>query len=154
MPALGKCLNILDDRIEDEEFEREFVRRLLPQWESNRAEARALVTDFEEQMSPQRLVNLPPLNRLDPNTRGWIGQLVHELWLVRYPVRKWAADVLACVEGVEAQYGQIIHRIGRHDIPPLLAELRTMRGDFAEFRTRCQELGRSIGELPNEAKVT
>ena len=61
---LGHYLNILDDLIEDREFESHFTGKLLSEWLARRQEALDLVADFVRDMSPSRLFNETPLSKL------------------------------------------------------------------------------------------
>ncbi len=153
IPALANFLNILDDNLEDVESERSFASSVLPQWESHREEAFALPRDFESEMSPQCLFDLPPLSRCDEHTKQWLRSLMHSLWLTRYPVRQWVADVVACAEEVDATYNQLQEALHECADIQSASALKPFRKQFAEFRKRCQELGEAIAKFPREVRV-
>lgn len=153
MPALAKYLNLLDDRVEDREFERSFVSNILPEWQENLDEARALVLDFEQEMSPRRLFESPPLSRSDEDTRRWVGELVHALWLRRCPVKQWVSEAVEATERADAAYRNL------RDLLRASADTRSAqamipyRAQFAEFRARCQGVANAVSKFPSEVKV-
>src|ERR1044072_7135922 len=106
MPALARYLNLLDGLIEDDEFAQSFVSQILPEWESHREEAANLIKSFECEMSPQRLLECSPLSRCDEHTKRWLGNLMHALWLKRYPVAQWVTDAMHAVENADAAYAR------------------------------------------------
>jgi hypothetical protein len=146
IPALAKWLNLLDDQLEDPDFEHSFVACVLPQWEQHRDEALALPRDFESQMSPRTL--------LGPRSEGWLGTLVHLLWLSRYPVRRWAEQALAAAREVEVEFRRLRERLTSCADTRAVVALRPMRPMFASFRERCQQLARAIEAFLSEVKAT
>ncbi len=154
MPALAKFMNLLDDRIEDREFERAFVPSVLPEWESHYEEALALAQDFELEMSPRKLCEHLLLSRGGEPTQQWMGDLVHSLWLTRYPVRKWIADTRVSVKEANNAYIRLQKALKScADVQSAWA-LRPFREQFAEFRKHCQTLTRAIGKFPSEVRIT
>jgi hypothetical protein len=153
IPALVKFRNLLDDRIEDIEFEQSFVATVLPEWESHRQEAYALANDFEPEMSPRRLFDLPPLSQCDEQTRQWLGNLVHFLWLTRYPVRRWVDDTLTSAREADVAYHQIQEALEDCADVQSASALRPYRMVFVEFQKRCHELALSIQKFPSEVQA-
>ncbi|HEX8163570.1 MAG TPA: hypothetical protein VF538_16995 [Pyrinomonadaceae bacterium] len=153
LPALAKFLNLLDDLIEDREFESSFVPVTLSQWGSHREEALALASDYEQLMSPQRLFSCPPLSRRRAHDKQWLGRLVHDLWLARYPVRRWVSEALAAAESADVAYRQLQGALQSCADTQSAEALRPFRKQFLEFYERCQELGGAISKLPDEVKV-
>lgn len=152
LPALTKWANILAGEVEDQAFERTFSEQILPEWESQREEAMAICEAFENEMSPRRLVDRPPLSRCDESTKQWLGALVHQLWLARYPVSGWIAQATARVQATAAAYDRLqegVRRRGR----TTLSQSQEVRERFEDFRRRCQELAATMQALPSEIKV-
>jgi hypothetical protein len=87
MPALATCHNGLKGHVEYEGLERTILEQVIPEWVAHRVEAISLLADFEREMSPKVLVDRPPLVTACPHVREWLGDLVHNLWLARYPIR-------------------------------------------------------------------
>lgn len=149
MTALAKFLNLLDDEIEDPEFERSFVPTILPQWGAHVEEVVSLVKDFERCMSPGGLFLMPPLSGCDELTRRWLGDFVHSLWLSKYSVREAVEEALAAVGRVEDVYRLIQRELqGCADVCSA-ADLRPLRTHFAAFRELCEQLAGMVERLPD-----
>jgi len=152
LPALEKCLNLLDARIEDPQFERTFVANLLPQWDRHYDEAVLLPKEFELSMSPRRLVN-----SMDFRSSGcdekWLEDLMHRLWLARYPVKEWVHRASKQVQEANSAYQQLQEVLAECDDVQSAEALRPFRDEFAAFRNRCQELATAIEQFPSEIKV-
>jgi hypothetical protein len=152
LPALAKWINILDNRVEDQEFQKEFPRTILNQWLEYGPEAYLLAKRFECEMSPRVLLERYPLSRLPGSTRDWLGPLVHELWLSRYPVRQWVADTVAAVCAANAAYETLRDSIASKE-NSTVEELRSLRGTFTRFQGLCQGLARTIEEFPSKLLI-
>lgn len=152
--ALAGFLNLLDDEVENIDLERSFVSVVLPEWEAHREEGFDLARDFEQEMSPGRLFDRLPLSRCDEHTKQWLESLVHVLWLSRYPVRRWTASVVACIEEVDAAYSQLQEALQNCVDVRSAPALLPFREQFVVLRKRCQRLGEAISEFPGKVYVT
>lgn len=152
MPALAKCLNLLDGRIEDPQFEQTFVQNVLPQWEARYQEATQLSQDFERDMSPRRIVE-----QMDVKSNGydgmWLADLMHDLWLARYPVREWVEQAKEQAQKANRAYHQLQKALTECDDVQSAKALRPFRDEFAAFRDECQKLAEAIEQFPSEIKV-
>jgi hypothetical protein len=153
MPALAKYLNLMDDRIEDHEFERQFVVRVLPEWEVHRNEAIELARNFEQEMSPRCLFDQTSLSRCDEDTRLWLGSLIHELWSKRYPVRQWVENALTAAKLTDAAYEELQASLRDCANPSSSADLQRLRAQLVTLRTQCQLLANAISIFPSEQRV-
>lgn len=153
MPALAKYLNLLDARLEDQEFEDSFISNILPEWEQHRDEALALALDFEREMSPQRLFESLPLSRCDEGTKQWVGELVHSLWLIRHPVRQWTSEAVVATENVDAAYLELRDLLQGCAETYSAETMRPYRAQFTQMRARCQSLANAVSKFPSEVKV-
>lgn len=154
MPALAKWVNLLDDKIEDREFETLFLQWFFSEWERYRIEAFVIAEAFEKEMSPAQLFNGPPLSQCDCDTKVWLKDLVHGLWLERYPIKQWIAEAAVCAKNADDLYVRLRQALNEGINTQSAQALHPLRNMFAEFRDRCQELARAIERLPNEVKVT
>lgn len=154
LPALARWLNLLDDLIEDPEFERSFIPTFLAQWESQRAEAQRLANRFEEEMSPACLLDQPPLARFGEQDKAWLKSLVHNLWLQRYAVSAQVDEALAAIRDADAVCVAIQRRLDSSAEPPTAADERAHLIQWREFRAYCQKLAKAIEAFPNQVKVT
>ncbi len=153
MSALAKFLNLLDDMIEDPEFERAFLPFILPQWESHSSEVAAVIKDFESCMSPQALFLSLPLSDCDDQTRRWLGDLVHSLWLTRDSIVEKVSAASIAAGDVEEAYSTLQHNLRDFTATAPAEDLRPLRDYFATFRERCQLLAAALEQLPNRIGV-
>jgi hypothetical protein len=151
--ALAKFLNLLDDRVEDAEFEQAFISTVLPEWERHKTEAWQIARDFEESMSPKSLFTKAPLCRCDQPTVEWLGRLAHQLWLARYPVAQWVSNVCAQLEAGDEAYQQIQNALKDCRNTQSAEELQKFREYFVEFRQRCQDVANAMSTFPREVNV-
>ncbi len=151
LPALESFHNALKGQLERADLDRSFLEVDLPQWESQRAEAYALAADFVRDMSPWTLFDQAPLARYDEETKKWLGDVVHALWMARYPVHHWVDEASARVRNVDAAYNC------------LQATLRTCPDTWTaakllpvvnNFRLACHCLAKAIEQFPSTVRVT
>ena len=153
IPALAKYLNLLNYETEDFTFEHSFILTGLSVWESRRIEAIDLINTFEWEMSPQRLFDHLPLSEGKNSTKYWLGNLVHSLWLARYPVRQLVAETCDAIQQADNAYKRLQESLsGCADITSAHA-IRPFKEQFAEFYRRCQHMASTFSRFPNEIKV-
>lgn len=158
LTALDKFLNILDDRIEDDEAEANFIARILPLWRCKSGEVKSLIEDFEREMSPATLFAHPPLANLDAETREWLSDLTHELWLVRYAVRqKLVVEAFLTVKDADIAYESLCCALSEYtdSITPshTAAAMRSFRPLFGQFRQGCFQVAQAIERFPSEVLI-
>jgi hypothetical protein len=153
MPTLATWINLLDGRIEDFEYEDTFVANALPQWELHRGEASALAEDFEQLMSPRQLFSYAPLSHCDEDTKQWLGDLTHALWLSRCPVKQLMGTTLEAIESVNEAYKQIQEALRSCPDTKSARALRVYRMQFSNLRERCQDLADAISAFPREIVI-
>lgn len=153
VPALGSYQNLLDRQLEGPEFEKDLISQILAEWKEHRQEALSLLADFEEGMSPRRLFDQPPLSRCDEDTRLWLADVIHYLWLARDPVSEWVAQATACVSNADAHFEAFSAQL--RACPEFRAALAQppYHKSFAEFRRACLDLARAIEQFPTEVRV-
>jgi len=152
LPALAKWINILDDRVEDLEFQQEFPRSILNQWREYGPQAHLLAEMFESEMSPKMFLDKLPLSRLPSGTREWLGQTVHELWLNRYPVRQLISEAVSATDAADLGYQRLREAIDSK-ASSTIEELRSLRPVFATFQNLCQALARTVEALPSKVLI-
>jgi len=126
---------------------------VLPQWESYVDEALALPRDFELEMSPRVLFNDPPLSRCNEDTKHWLGEVIHNLWLVRYAVRQLIADALTKAESAKLSYGRLKEALKDCSDTRSAESLRPISSLFEEFCKCCEALAGAIEKFPSEVKA-
>lgn len=130
----------------------EFLSEEFPAWEGRSVEARELILGFEDQMTPARLFDRPPLIRCNDGTKAWLAPLVHQLWLGRYGVQKLVDGGLELLEKVDRLYrdlGTIISETSRGD----MAALRESLPRWKEFLETCRRLSEHLSKFPNRIEV-
>jgi hypothetical protein len=143
---LGQYLNVLDDLVEDPDFEQRFLTHVVPDWSSHRTEVIDLARDFENEMSPRTLFREPPLNTLPAATSQWLAETVHMLWRARLPVDRLVRDCLAAVEQVDRAHAGLwdAGKVAREKTPGS----RPSRQAVVELLAACRELARTLGSFP------
>ncbi len=154
LPALGKLQNLLDDFIEDDDFLEFFFEDIFPEWEFYSAEGRVLIERFEIEMSPRSLIDYEPFTILNNETRAWLSELVHHLWLMRYPVRRWIEDAFRCISDVDDAYEKIIKLLKECPDIHTIAALKPTRTMFEEYRNVCMRLAKAFEKFPSRILVT
>jgi hypothetical protein len=152
MPALAKFLNLLNDQIEDPQFEQTFVMDVLPKWEGHYDQAKQLPQDFEQEMSPRRFVERVDFGSSDYDGRR-LADLMHHLWLARYPIQEWVEQAKEQVRKTDRAYRELQESLAECDDVRSAEALRPFREEFAAFRDQCQELATTIEQFPSEIKV-
>jgi hypothetical protein len=154
MPALAKFLNLLDDKVEDEDFERAFVSSIFPEWEAHQEEVMCILRDFESEMSPKTLFCQPPLSKCDEQTKQWLGDLVHSLWLAKYPIKQWIEKAIMAANRVDMTYHHTVKTLESCTDTQSAQTLRRFYSMFDGYRRDCQELAIAIEKFPSEVKIT
>ncbi len=151
--ALRDWRRLLNDEQEDEDLEKKFVSNVLPQWESYSDEAFALPKNFEIEMSPRVLFNEPLLSHCDDDTKNWLGEVMHNLWLVRYAVKQLIDDATTKAENAELSYGRLQEALKRCPDIRNIEALRPLSSFFEEFCKCCEALAGAIEKFPSEVKA-
>jgi len=152
MPALARLLNVLEGHIEDSEFQQTFVEDVLPRWKTHYPEVLSLIHDCENDMSPRRLFEHPPLSRW-PREHRWLPEIVHVLWLSKYQVADKVSDSLAAANQANELYVNLREALECDPRGESVSRLEALRDRFADFRDKCQELAKSIERFPNKIFV-
>ncbi len=153
IPALKKFLNLLDDKIEDPQFENAFINSVLPNWESHRSEAFSLAEEFEHSMSPRVLFELPPLSGCDQETRMWLGERIHTAWLSHHSVPTLVDEAFRRARSADEAYNNLHARLESCSNTASAKALQPLRPLFAEFLQACHDLGKAIEKFPTDNKV-
>ncbi|MFQ6042927.1 MAG: hypothetical protein ACE5PV_18910 [Candidatus Poribacteria bacterium] len=152
MNRLDGCIERL--KIEGADISRivRFITQDFPEWEQKRETACELVASFEREMSPRVLFEQGPLNRCDAETKEWLGELVHALWMARYPVKKWICEAEKALKSADCQYAalkKVLDSLNRIDSE----QLASLLPSFVAFKQACKELSQAISQFPHEVLV-
>ena len=152
LQEMGKWINILNEQVEDEQFERDFARSLTHQWAEHRREAADLANTFQTEMSPRRFLDHYPFPNLPTEEQCWLGELIHELWLSRYPVQDWTSTVVACTRDADEAFLRITD-LFRQNPNATARELKRNLDAFEQIKARCEALAKAIEAFPSKVLV-
>jgi hypothetical protein len=153
IPALSTWINLLNNEIEDPEFEKSFIGEVFIQWEENSSKVLLLIDDFCELMSPKCLFERLPLKRCKDDFKEWMIPFIHEFWFTRYPVKKWVEDASKKAGVVDQLYKRIKKTMTNCSNIHSAEEFNTYKNLFHDFSMSCRELASSIEKFPGEVKV-
>lgn len=146
-------INILDNVTYDQGMEESFVASLLPDWESYRNEAFKLSSDFETEMSPRVLFDEPPLLNCEKESKLWLNDLMHSLWLERYNVKKLVQDASDCAIAADTAYTRLKEELITCEDTKNIELLRPYRDLLVKFLNACAALSKTVEQFPSEVKV-
>ncbi len=153
LQALDDWINLLDDKQEDKELERTFISEKLPLWEENRGDIIWLYETFEVEMSPRVLFDEPFLVNADSNTKEWLGNLIHVIWLERYGIKAILDRLFVAIQGVDIAYGRLRDALKAVPDTMSIGSLRPLRSLFADFRSACGAVASAVEKFPSEVLV-
>jgi len=130
-----------------------FIEEDFPEWEMRRDEILNLVASFEEEMSPRSLFEQGQLNQCDENTKRWLLELVHTLWMVRYPVKEWVITTREAIQIANDKYDHIAKKLKGQKVG-LPGNLKSLLTFFLEFKGACERLSKTISYFPHEVLTT
>lgn len=149
---LSDGLSFLRGDFDEEGFAARLPERLITAWKHLRGEASRVAADFELEMSPRVCLNYAPLARVRPETREWLGAVVHGCWLARngkrllLDIRNAEREAEEAFLAVEARLSGIASAPSVSDVCPLLPELEALD-------QRCRALSAAISRLPGRVQV-
>lgn len=149
LPALSAWLQILDGKVQDPELERTFLSARLPQWLTGSQEVLELLTTFEAEMSPRRLLDVPPLSNMSANDRQWLAPVLHASWLRRWDVAGLLARAEQARTEVDAAYAAVSECVAS---ARGAAEAQKCRAMFLDLRTACRNLATAIEAFPSRVR--
>jgi hypothetical protein len=154
LPSISKFLNILDEKVEDPEFESCFLKRVLPEWQFRLSEGFVLASSFDSQMSPRLLFGEPPLTCVPAATRRWLEPIVHELWKNRCSADQLCDRLTRNLCEADNAYRSLVFQLNRQGERPSPEYLLGLRQQCDEFRTHCEAVAESLEPFPRGIEVT
>jgi hypothetical protein len=151
--ALGKLINVLDDRIEDDEFLASFVGGGIKVWEAEYPQVLSLIASFSAKMSPKVLFDRPPMSRW-PKEKTWLPTVVDLIWRNRVQANALVQSAHESATSANEAYVRLRSQWGAESVRMSVERLRKSRAQIVEFRDACQELARVIEKFPNRILVT
>ncbi len=148
---LGGIIAMLENGKSNTAHLNRFLKKDWPQWGSHTKEAKWLINSLEREMSPSVLFEREPLKRLRDDTKSWLRELLHQLWLTRYSIKEKTSTAGTLFLKVDKLYKNINHQL--KEIDKLPENLKKMLPDFNAFREACLAFSKSISSFPSEVLV-
>jgi len=118
-------------------------------WKQQRDKVYRLLISAEHELSPRSLFGTPPLSNCGDEVKAFLEQLVHELWLTRYPLKIWFSDALddfRCADQIFNEIDSQLDSETRENIQRLKEKL----DNFQEYYSALKKLVSAIGALPHK----
>ena len=131
----------------------EFIKIRFFEWELHKKEAEWLINNFKNQMSPKECLNSGFLKYYSEDDKKWMGELIHELWLIRHPVDEWIKNSHKAFNKVEKLYRDIKVQLSKHKHFNA-TYLLSMKTVFENFCEACSKFSETISQLPNKYLVS
>lgn len=148
--ALGKLLNVLDDRIEDDGFVEQFLNGELQTWEHEFHEAQQLIDHFASSMSPQVLFDRVPFSHAT-GTLPWLPSLTDVLWREKHQIDVLTTTARDALLAANQDYLLIIANLNQSDNQPL--DYKELYPLLVKFTENCRRLAEAVGTFPNRILV-
>ena len=152
LQALGMWLNVLDGKVEDDEFAQRIATTILPEWSAKRLELERLVHDYEIAMSPERLLGDDSDALPIRGAPRWLGPALHQLWLVRDRVPESSAKLLHILD--ETNRAQIIAaaQVDKTSSTSTVKNVPKAVEAVRELKNHCEALGRGLSALRSDLR--
>ena len=150
------------DQLQKREPDRDDVDMLkfweedFPAWKTHRRkEAQWIVESFEDYMLPQRFLSCTPLSGYDIETREWLADLVHGLWLSRYSVEEKVKESQESLALVNELYDELYEKIACEleqsnaiNLTQLIDSQPQFCDQFCELRETYINFSKTLSNLP------
>lgn len=123
----------------------EFLEGDFTAWSEIRNGTTSLLEDLPRALSPIAL--LDRVDRLRPDTRSFLVEIVEGLWLQRHGITPLLAAIQQSLETAE-RYHAVIVGLGRRESQSV-EELQMLLPNFEMFQAAIGELSRTISRLPH-----
>ena len=147
LQTLGTLMNVARGSVQMEDGGVGLCSSMLEDWRERSHKAKELAETFEKEMSPAQLFLVPPLDSL--NNAGWaaLPTLIHTLWLIRYPVKRWVSDTLDAWQKGEDEAALIMKQLETG------ASLIQMGDALLRFQGTCTMLADTLSQFPSEIQI-
>lgn len=104
---------------------------------------RALIEQLPVSMSPRTLFDEEPLSRCDSDTKIWLGDLIHGLWLAKNNIPQLKETALSALDSAEDTLSQI-EEFGLDKVD---------RKSVQAFWDACSLLSSTISKFPHKVLI-
>jgi hypothetical protein len=151
LSALDAAEQVIQGRIRAAAYWQEFLEIDLHEWQERREDLQTLLVEFEAEMSPRQLFDYSPLSDCESPAMAVLAELMHELWLARYPVKTWLEKAKTASSKVNTHFERL------RKIPPVDDAGKAQPefvSEFEDFRAACRNLSKAIEKFPDRILVT
>jgi len=121
------------------------VLEQLMQWNSKKEPFQILINDCEVALSPQQLLNEPPLDSVSDENKEWLGDVIHALFCARTNIKDKTQNLQRNIDKVD----EIVNTVERG----LRGENETRESMGDEIISAFVDFSEEISELPHEIQV-
>lgn len=130
----------------------EFVSQDWPKWGANRERLATLLASAESELSPRQLFDQPPLCRCQAETKVWLSEVVHVLWLTRTSIRHLIGAAQTALADADCRYQQLDPMLRSGEVLDS-DRLREVSGLFRTFEADVERLSSVMSRLPHKVQV-
>jgi hypothetical protein len=152
LPRLATYVNLLEGKVRDPEFVREFDRLVLDEWRQHRDDVGALLESFEREMAPSFLFGTAPLSACSADYT-WVAAVADALWRTRLRTPTVVAAARQALENAVGQFSRVVAVCDAGRLPEAGAPVARALDELREFRDGCEVLGVAISGLPQSIRV-
>lgn len=116
-------------------------------WQTIAKDTQALLDSFAVDMSPRRYFEVPPLCNCDMETKAWLPELVHDLWLNRRPVATWIAEARTALKAADSAC-KTMHSLVPGTSFDDAGARQVLTASAMNFQEACDELVANVSKSP------
>ncbi|MFQ5686044.1 MAG: hypothetical protein ACE5GV_05230 [Candidatus Scalindua sp.] len=121
------------------------VLEQLLQWKNKKDAFQILINECEDALSPQQLLNEPPLDSMSDENKKWLGEVIHALFCIRTGIKDKTVDLQRSIDEVD----EIVNTVERG----LRSGNETKEAMGDEIISTFVNFSKKISELPHEIQV-
>jgi hypothetical protein len=121
------------------------VLKQLSQWKNKKETFQVLINECEMSLSPQQLLNEPPLDSMSDENKEWLGDVIHALFCERTGIKDKVLNLQRNINKVD----DIVNAVEQ-----MLSGKNETKGSMGErIISTFITFSRAISELPHEIPV-
>lgn len=130
----------------------EFAVEDWPKWEVNQRLIKSLLDCAETELNPCQIFDQAPLSRCPAESKVWLSDVIHGLWLARTSIRKRIEDARSALTDADEKY---------HALAPIFANgriveierVRQASGELQAFASNVNRLSTLVSLLPDKYEL-
>lgn len=119
-------------------------------WEHNRDKVCWLSKNLSESLSPKRLFESRPLSLVSADTRAWLPDAVHHIWLAKYNVKEAVSRLNILIDTVDEQYKNIKKILDNNEGK---IKREVLKYCLETYQTACRDLSNNLSSLPKTIRT-